>query len=143
MTRYLRLSHLMGIVAILVTASMPLDVSASHTRQLTVQEVKAALDKAPSLREKGFILVDVRTPEEHDTGAIPGTDLNIEYREIAQRHREIGASLDDHIVYCQSGKRSNVAADTLTDLGYKNVYNIRGSMNAWQQARYPVAGGRR
>jgi len=87
MTRYLRLSHLMGIVAILVTASMPLDVSASHTRQLTVQEVKAALDKAPSLREKGFILVDVRTPEEHDTGAIPGTDLNIEYREIAQRHR--------------------------------------------------------
>jgi len=52
--------------------------------------------------------------------------------------------LDDHIVvYCQSGKRSNVAADTLTDLGYKNVYNIRGSMNAWQQARYPVAGGRR
>ena len=102
------------------------------------------LDKAPSLREKGFILVDVRTPEEHDTGAIPGTDLNIEYKEIAQRHREIGASLDDHIVvYCQSGKRSNVAADTLTDLGYKNVYNIRGSMNAWQQARYPVAGGRR
>ena len=70
--------------------------------------------------------------------------MNIEYREIAQRHREIGASLDDHIVvYCQSGKRSNVAADTLTDLGYKNVYNIRGSMNAWQQARYPVAGGRR
>src|SRR5881396_1455541 len=130
------------VIAAAGVASGP--ASASHVRQLSVQEVKASLDKASSLREKGFFLVDVRTVEEHDTGAIPGTDVNIEYREIAQRHREIGASLDDHIVvYCQSGKRSNVAADTLTDLGYKNVYNIRGSMNAWQQARYPVAGGRR
>ena len=118
--------------------------SASQVRQLTVQEVKAAMDKASSLREKGFVLVDVRTTEEHDRGAIPGTDLNIEYREIGKRHKELGANLDDHIVvYCQSGKRSNIAADTLADLGYKNVYNIRGSMNAWLEAGYPVAGGRR
>jgi phage shock protein E len=88
--------------------------------------------------------VDVRTVEEHDRGAIPGTDLNIEFRQIAQRHRELGAGLNDHIVvYCQSGKRSNIAADTLSELGYTNVYNIRGSMNAWLQAGYPVAGGRR
>ncbi len=118
--------------------------SASHVRQLSVKEVKAALDKAPSLHEKGFFLVDVRSVEEHNTGAIPGTDVNIEFREIAKRHKEIGAGLGDHIVvYCQSGKRSNIAADTLTDLGYKNVYNIRGSVNAWLQAGYPLAGGRR
>ncbi|TAL09418.1 MAG: rhodanese-like domain-containing protein [Nitrospirae bacterium] len=118
--------------------------SASHGRQLSVQEVKGALDKAHSLREKGFILVDVRSVEEHDSGAIPGTDLNIEFREMARRHKEIGAGLDDHIVvYCQSGKRSNVAQDTLMELGYRNVYNIRGSVNAWLQAGYPLAGGRR
>ena len=118
--------------------------SASHVRQLSVQEVKGALDKAPSLREKGFLLVDVRSVEEHDTGAIPGTDLNIEFREMARRHKEIGAGLDDHIVvYCQSGKRSNIAADTLTELGYRNVYNIRGSVNAWMQAGFALAGGRR
>jgi len=118
--------------------------SALQVRQLTVQEVKAAMDKAPSLREKGFVLVDVRTIEEHDRGAIPGIDLNIDYREIGKRHRELGAGLEDHIVvYCQSGKRSNIAADTLSDLGYQNVYNIRGSMNAWLQAGYPVSGGRR
>lgn len=117
---------------------------AAHVRQLSVQEVKTSLDKAPSLREKGFILVDVRTVEENMTGSIPGTDANIEYREIAKRHLEMGAGLDDHIVvYCQSGKRSNIAADTLTELGYTNVYNIRGSMNAWMQAGYPVAGVRR
>jgi len=118
--------------------------SASHMRQLSVQEVKSALDKAPSLREKGFFLVDVRSVEEHDTGAIPGTDANIDFREMVKRHKEIGAGLDDHIVvYCQSGKRSNIAADILADLGYRNVYNIRGSVNAWVQAGFPLAGGPR
>jgi phage shock protein E len=134
----------LGVLVIVAAGVAIGPASASHVRQLSVQEVKTALDKAPSIREKGFFLVDVRTVEEHDTGAIPGTDVNIEYREIAKRHKEIGASLDDYIVvYCQSGKRSNIAADTLTDLGYKNVYNIRGSMNAWLQAGYPLAGGRR
>jgi len=137
------LSYL-GVLVIAAAGVTNGPASASHVRQLSVQEVKATLDKASSLREKGFFLVDVRTVEEHDTGAIPGTDVNIEFREIAKRHKEIGASLNDHIVvYCQSGKRGNIAADTLTELGYKNVYNIRGSVNAWLQAGYPLAGGRR
>jgi phage shock protein E len=134
----------LGVLILAGVGMLTGPASASHVRQLSVQEVKSALDKAPSLREKGFFLVDVRSVEEHDTGAIPGTDANIEFREMAKRHKEIGAGLDDHIVvYCQSGKRSNIAADTLTELGYKNVYNIRGSVNAWMQAGYPLAGGRR
>lgn len=134
----------LGVLALAGAGVIAAPVSASHVRQLSVQEVKGAIDKAPSLREKGFILVDVRSVEEHDTGAIPGTDLNIEFREMAKRHQEIGAGPDDHIVvYCQSGRRSNIAADTLTELGYRNVYNIRGSVNAWMQAGFPLAGGRR
>jgi len=134
----------LGVLVLAGAGVMAGPAAASHARQLSVQEVKGAIDKAPSLREKGFILVDVRSVEEHDTGAIPGTDANIEFREMAQRHKEIGAGPDDHIVvYCQSGKRSNIAADTLTELGYRNVYNIRGSVNAWMQAGFPLAGGRR
>ncbi len=60
------------------------------------------------------------------------------------RHREIGAGLDDHIVvYCQSGHRSNIAAETLAGLGYTRVYNVEGSMSAWVEAGYPVAQARR
>jgi rhodanese-related sulfurtransferase len=74
---------------------------------------------------------------------IPGTDMNIDFREIKARHREIGAQRDDHIVvYCQSGHRSNIAAETLADLGYTHVYNVSGSMNAWMEAGYPVAEAR-
>jgi len=113
--------------------------SAYHSYILSVQQLKAGLEKAPSPVNKGFFLVDVRSPQEHVTGVIPGTDMNIEFREIKARHREIGARLEDHIVvYCQSGQRSNVAAEALADLGYRYVYNVRGSMNAWLQAGYPV-----
>jgi phage shock protein E len=106
---------------------------------LTVQQLKAGLDKAPQPKEKGFVLVDVRSPDEHTTGFIPGTDFNIDFREMPARHRELNANLDQHIVvYCQSGHRSNIAAETLMELGYKHVYNVEGSMNAWEGAGYPI-----
>jgi phage shock protein E len=124
---------------LLSTASITA-VSAHHSYLLTVQQLHAGLTKAPSMPQKSFILIDVRTPGEHATGFIPGTDLNIDFREIQARHREIGAQPGDHIVvYCQSGHRSNIAAETLADLGYTHVYNVSGSMNAWLAAGFPVA----
>ena len=135
----LTLAGLFLLSAMSITA-----VSAHHSYLLTVQQLRAGLTKAPSMLQKGFILIDVRSPEEHATGFIPGTDLNIDFRAIQTRHRDIGAQLGDHIVvYCQSGHRSNIAAETLADLGYTHVYNVSGSMNAWLAAGFPVESGRR
>jgi rhodanese-related sulfurtransferase len=106
---------------------------------LTVQQLKTSMDKVSQPNQKGFILIDVRTPEEHQGGFIPGTDFNIDFRDIQNRHEEIQAQPDSHVVvYCQSGHRSNIAAETLMSLGYKNVYNVEGSMNAWEEANYPI-----
>lgn len=133
-----RIGAWIGLALLCLVGSGP--VLAHHSYLLTVQQLKAGLSKAVVPSAKGFFLVDVRSPEEHATGVIPGTDLNIDYREIKTRHREIGAKPDDHIVvYCQSGHRSNIAAETLADLGYTHVYNVAGSMNAWMDAGYQVA----
>jgi rhodanese-related sulfurtransferase len=126
----------------LLAASLALNEVARshHSYLLTVQQLQSGLSKTQSIGKKGFVLIDVRSPEEHLTGSIPGTDLNIDFREIQARHHEIGAQLDEHIVvYCQSGRRSNIAAETLADLGYRHVYNVAGSMNAWIEAGFPVA----
>lgn len=118
--------------------------AAYHSYMLSVQQLRAGLMKAASMSQKGFVLVDVRSPEEHAGGYIPGTDANIDFREIKSRHQELGAKTEDHIVvYCQSGHRSNIAAETLADLGYRNVYNVSGSMNAWQEAGFPIEHPRR
>jgi phage shock protein E len=133
---------LVGLV--LLSAISISGVSAYHSYVLTVQQLRAGVTKASSMSQKGFILIDVRSAEEHASGFIPGTDLNIEFKEIQARHREIGAQLDDHmVVYCQSGRRSNIAAETLADLGYRHVYNVTGSMNAWLAAGFPIESGRR
>ena len=81
---------------------------------LTVQQLKASLDKASQPSQKGFVLIDVRSPGEHQGGFIPGTDFNIDFREIRNRHQELHVVLDSHVVvYCQTGHRSNIAANTL------------------------------
>lgn len=126
----------LGLVVLLLIGGATF---AHHSYLLTVQQLKGGLDRATGPHTKGFFLIDVRSPEEHAAGFIPGTDLNIDYREIKARHREIGAKPEDHIVvYCQSGHRGNIAAEILADLGYKHVYNVAGSMNAWQEAGYTV-----
>ncbi|MCE3222741.1 MAG: Rhodanese-like sulfurtransferase [Nitrospira sp.] len=132
-----------GVVLCGLLVSGTQETFAHHSYVLSVQQLRAGLVKAPSTNAKGFVLVDVRSPEEHASGMIPGTDLNIDFRELKARHRELGAKLDDHIVvYCQSGHRSNIAAETLADLGYTHVYNVVGSMNAWTEAGFPVASAR-
>jgi phage shock protein E len=129
----------MTLVWMLLIAGLTTVVSAHHSYLLSVQQLRAGINKAPSMAQKGFVLIDVRSPEEHAAGFIPGTDLNIDFREIKTRHREIGVPLDEHVVvYCQSGRRSNIAAETLADLGYTHVYNVQGSMNAWVEAGFPV-----
>ncbi|MCA9472520.1 MAG: rhodanese-like domain-containing protein [Nitrospirales bacterium] len=136
----MQIKHLMRSLTIifLLFGLSHVSMAAKHY-DLSVQQLKAGLDKAQHPSQKGFILVDVRTPEEHQEGFIPGTDFNIDYRELPQRYRDLGADFDDHIVvYCQSGHRSNIAADTLTKIGYKHVYNVEGSMNAWQAAGFEV-----
>jgi rhodanese-related sulfurtransferase len=132
-----------GVVLCGLLAGAMQETYAHHSYVLSVQQLRAGLVKAPSINAKGFVLVDVRSPEEHAGGMIPGTDLNIDFRELKARHRELGAKLDDHIVvYCQSGHRSNIAAETLADLGYTHVYNVVGSMNAWTEAGFPIAAAR-
>lgn len=127
-----------GFLVLLVLAFAP-SLTQAEPYLLTVQQLKVGMDKASQPSQKGFVLVDVRSPEEHQEGFIPGTDFNIDFRQIQNRHQELRSELDSHIVvYCQSGHRSNIAADTLMSLGYTNVYNVEGSMNAWEEANYPI-----
>ncbi len=137
--------RIITLVSLFLLSSVTISgVSAYHSYLLTVQQLRAGLTKGPLMTQKGFILIDVRSTEEHATGFIPGTDVNIDFREIKARHRDIGAQLEDHlVVYCQSGHRSNIAAETLADLGYRHVYNVTGSMNAWLEAGFPIESGRR
>lgn len=67
------------------------------------------------------IILDVREQNEFDEGHIPGAIL-ISYTEITQKAEEILPYKDKQIlVYCRSGKRSKIAAESLAKLGCTTV----------------------
>ncbi|MBR3997508.1 MAG: rhodanese-like domain-containing protein [Clostridia bacterium] len=88
---------------------------------ITAEDAKKLMDT-----ESDYIIVDARTAEEFAEGHIPGAILIPEY-EIADRAR---AELPDKdqliLVYCRSGRRSKIASQALTDLGYTNVKEFGG-----------------
>ena len=84
---------------------------------------------ASMLAKKDFTLLNVKTPY---MGEIAGTDLYVPYTDLAARATELPADKGARIVvYCRSGNESAIASQTLIDLGYTNIDNLDGGMNAW------------
>jgi rhodanese-related sulfurtransferase len=79
---------------------------------------------ALSLAAAGARLVDVRTPQEFAAGHVAGA-VNIPHGDIARRAAEVGPPDAPVVVYCQSGRRSGLAAEALRGLGYTTVYDAR------------------
>ncbi|MBK9648631.1 MAG: rhodanese-like domain-containing protein [Deltaproteobacteria bacterium] len=75
----------------------------------------------------GAILLDVRTPMEHEAGTIPGSK-NIAVQELAQRLGELDPN-QSYVVYCRSGGRSAAAAALLKQNGFANVVDLGGIGN--------------
>lgn len=90
------------------------------------------------LANKDFTFINVHIPHEAD---IPNTDLSIAYNEIENNLDRLPADKNSKIVlYCSSGHMSKIAAETLAGLGYSNVLNLDGGMNAWEKAGLPLVG---
>lgn len=93
--------------------------------QITAAQAKTMMDE-----QEEYILLDVRTKEEFDEGHIEGAIL-IPYTDIDSR---APAELTDKdsvlLIYCRSGRRSKIAAESLVNLGYTNVYEF-GAISDW------------
>jgi monothiol glutaredoxin len=72
----------------------------------------------------------VRTPEERATASIPGSTLINEM--VAERLEALPK--DSVLVFhCHHGGRSQAAAEHFADLGFTNVFNVIGGIDAWSQ----------
>lgn len=102
-------------------------------KTINVHELKNRMDLNSAL-----CLIDVRELDEWQEVRIPNA-IHIPKDEIA-------AKIDTHVkekeqaiyLHCRGGVRSLYAAQTLLDLGYKDVYSIDGGIMEWAMFGYPV-----
>jgi rhodanese-related sulfurtransferase len=97
---------------------------------ITVDELSTMLEA------KDFLFVNTHIPYE---GEIAHTDAFIPYDQLAAHSDQLPADKDAKIVlYCRSGRMSEIAGAELVEQGYTNVYELDGGMIAWENAGLPL-----
>jgi len=91
---------------------------------------------AGMLARKDFFFVNVHIPYE---GEIERTDAFIAFDEIAQNLDSLPQDRAEPIVlYCRSGRMSEIAANVLAERGFTQVSHLAGGMVDWQRSGRPV-----
>lgn len=89
--------------------------------QITQEEAKSIMDSSEDV-----VILDVREQNEYDEGHIANAIL-LPYTEIEDKAEEVLPDKEAVIlVYCRSGRRSKIAAESLAGLGYTNVKEFGG-----------------
>ncbi|MBC7894141.1 MAG: sulfurtransferase [Cytophagaceae bacterium] len=98
-----------------------------------VREVTPEATLARVAAEPNVLLLDIREPNEWNLGHAPkalfmprGT-LETTIESVVERDRPV-------VVYCASGNRSALAADTLQQMGYTDVVSLIGGFRGWVEA---------
>ena len=106
----------------------------TRIRQATPAEVKEM-----HARGEDVVYLDVREPNEWNLGHLPGAmhiprgTLETKIEAVVPRDRKV-------VIYCASGNRSALAADTLQQMGYRDVVSMSAGFTGWAQSGGDVEG---
>ena len=85
-----------------------------------------------ALVEKGYTIIDVRTPEEYAEGHIQGAlNINVKSVTFVPEIENLSKS-DTLLVYCRSGRRSLYAAQVMVSFGFQKIYDLEGGFLNWE-----------
>lgn len=102
-------------------------------REISIETMKTQLSQG------SYQLIDIR--EDHEVlekPVIPGAlhmGKGILERDIQNTFEDPNTCL---ILYCGGGYRSVLSADALQQMGYTNVYSMKGGFREWVQAGLPL-----
>ena len=141
MTRFLQYHSLMrSRLRLLLTAAV-LALAAGSVQSWGQGAAAPYRNVSPSeleqmLAHKDFFFVNVHIPYE---GEIAPTDAFIPFDRTEPLMAKYPADKSARIVlYCRSGRMSDIAARKLAAAGYKNLFNLAGGMIAWQETGLQV-----
>jgi rhodanese-related sulfurtransferase len=88
--------------------------------------------------DRSLVVLDVRTAEEFAEGHVAGA-RNVPHTEIAARLAELEDARDrDVVVYCRSGRRSEMALEALRQAGFTRLFHLEGDWLRWSAEKRPA-----
>ena len=104
----------------------------SHIKELSLADVQKKFANGDK-----FLFIDVREDEEWKVGRAKGA-IHLGKGVI---ERDIETLIPDKntqlVLYCGGGFRSALAADSIQQMGYTNVYSMDGGIKAWRSQNLP------
>ena len=93
---------------------------------------------AVRLINKGALVIDVRKPEEFETGHIVNA-RNVPLERLAQGDDAIKKQKNKILLaVCADGASAGRAANALRKAGYENTFSLKGGLNGWRADNLPV-----
>ncbi|MCR4282081.1 MAG: rhodanese-like domain-containing protein [Bauldia sp.] len=118
-----------------VAAAQPKDTQVAGEESAGFATLNSA-QLATMLQNKDFFFVNVHIPYE---GEIGGTDASVPFDKITENLDKLPPDKSAKIVlYCRSGRMSEIAARELTRLGYTHVSHLAGGMIDWENRGYAI-----
>lgn len=93
-----------------------------------------------ALAQSGGVVLDVRTPAEHQAARIPTPQVLIPVQDLERRLAELrDAQHKPILIYCRSGNRSTTAGAILLKAGFTDVRHLEGGIGSWKAEGHAVA----
>ena len=118
------------LIPILLSALMFTGCAGTSNNQTNTYR-QISMDEAVTMmaEESGYIILDVRRPDEFAAGHISGA-INVANESIGTAEIPELPDKDQLImVYCRSGRRSKDASEKLVKLGYTNIVEFGGILD--------------
>lgn len=100
----------------------------SHSQTDSISVISPTEFKEKSANNK---IIDVRTPQEFSEGHIEGA-VNINFFDDTFLEQISKYKKDEPVfIYCKSGNRSGQASKKISDLGFKQIFDLEGGILSW------------
>ncbi len=103
---------------------------------ITVNEANSLIKENKD--NQSFFILDIRTPEEFNSGHIEGA-INLDFYKEDFRDKLDQLDKDKkYLIYCRTANRSGQALEIMRDLGFTEVYNMLGGIVEWEKEGHPL-----
>lgn len=124
----MKIIKLLPFLAFLITFTIGCDAQETEgVKVISPEQAKTAMTAKADLT-----LIDVRTPEEFAQGNIKGSE-NINFFDADFEVQMLKFDKKEPIyIYCRSGNRSAKAAKQLKEMGFQEIYDLKGGFLNWK-----------